>query len=204
MNDQRPSDFAIDEFRALRDEIKRCESESLSVTLYAFTAVVLAAGLAEKTGQTILAAPILIQVALLWAMNRHNALNALRRRLSTYIQVMLEPVLPGIRWEGRNVKFESAYRPIQYCLSPVMNRWLHKLTQVFPLLLLIGVYVSISTVGQIQTRGFWFYVFVVVLAVLHLMSIPLVDRCVFRPILEPYFEARWKDVKQSEPERTAP
>ena len=50
MSDEKTKDYAIDEFKALRDEVKRCESESLSITLYTFTAVVLAAGLAEKSG----------------------------------------------------------------------------------------------------------------------------------------------------------
>ena len=191
-------DYAIDEFRALRDEVKRCESESLSVTLYAFTAVVLASGLAEKLGRANLIIPILIQGALLWAMNRYNALDSLRKRLSTYIQVMLEPVLPGIRWEERNDAFERVYRPRQYHLGPRMNWWLHRLSQVFPLLFLIGVYVSFSTVTQIQTHDLGFYLQTAVLLVLHLMSIPLMFTCVFLRIPEASYKELWESIKLRE------
>ena len=157
MSDEKTKDYAIDEFKALRDEVKRCESESLSITLYTFTAVVLAAGLAEKSGLPKQAIPILIQVALLWGMHRYNALTSLGIRLSTYIQVMLEPVLPGIRWEGRNESFEKIYTKIRYFPSASVNWCLHRFSQVFFLLTAIGYYVSINAVLQIQTHDHGFY-----------------------------------------------
>jgi hypothetical protein len=198
MSDERTSDFAIDEFKALRDEVKRCESESLSITLYTFTAVVLAAGLAEKSGLPKQAIPILIQVALLWGMHRYYALISLGMRLSTYIQVMLEPVLPGIRWEGRNKSFEDIYTKIRYFSSARVNWSLQRFSQVFFLLTAIGLYVSINAALQIQTRDFGFYVFAVVLVILHLMSTLLMLKCVFLRPTAARFEGIWQSIKQRE------
>ena len=171
MGDDKKGEFAIDEFKALREEVKRCESESLSVTLYVFTAVVLAAGLAERSGFARELIPFLIQVVLLWAMNRYHALISLRMRLSTYIQVMLEPVLPGIRWESRNDLFESAYRKKHYSWNSGVNWWLHRLTHVFVLLSLISLYVSFTVVKQFPTSGFLFLVYLMGLVLFHLTAV---------------------------------
>jgi len=206
MSNERPNDFAIDEFKALRDEVKRCESESLSVTLYAFTAVVLAVGVAEKSGLPKWAIPILIQVALLWTMHRYYALIMLGLRLSTYIQVMLEPVLPGLRWEGRNESFEKDYDKIRYfkCerfnrylpgFSRVFNRTLHRFSQVFVPLCLIGIIVSFNVLRQIQPHDYRFYGLIGVLLMLHLMSSLLVYKCVFRRHTPASFIKIWQSIK---------
>jgi hypothetical protein len=208
MSDERPSNFAIDEFKALRDEIRRCESESLSTTLYTFTAVVLAAGLAEKSGLPKATIPILIQVALLWGMHRYHALESLRKRLSTYIQVMLEPELPGICWEGRNELFEGLYRKDHYFTgpqgkwyyhftSPTTNRRLHLFSQVFFLLTLGSLYFSVDAVRKMDPHTIGFYAFILVLGALHLMSLLLMLNCVFLRRKEPFYKGIWQSIRQT-------
>jgi hypothetical protein len=165
----------------------------------------LVAGLAGKAGLPKQAIAILIQVPLLWGMHRYYALNSLAMRLSTYIQVMLEPVLPGLRWEGRNGLFEERYNKIRYfdartCRFPnaILNWSLHRFAQVFCLLTAIGIYVSFDAWRQIPTRDLQFYVLTVVLAVLNLMSAVLVYKCVFRRHTAECFVGIWQGIKQRE------
>ena len=198
MSDEMPARFAIDEFKALRDEVKRCESESLSITLYVFTAVVLAAGIADKPWLPAHVVPILVQTALLWAMHRFHMLNSLRVRLSTYIQVMLEPTLPGICWEGRNHAFEPFNKRRYYFQWRVLNWCLHRFSQVFFLLTAMGMYLSVNSVLRTQMRDFRFYVVCAILIALHLMSTLLMLKCVFlRPSASLYIEI-WKSIKLCE------
>lgn len=60
--------YRIEEFKSLRDEVKRCESESLKITLYVFTGVLLAASIAEKSLLPTQIIPVLLQTILIWGM----------------------------------------------------------------------------------------------------------------------------------------
>jgi hypothetical protein len=193
-----PPDFAIDEFKALRDEIKRCESESLSITLYVFTAVVLAVGLMDRPWLPKHAVPILVQTALLWAMHRYHALTSLRVRLSTYVQVMLEPALPGLRWEARNQAFES-FSVQSYYFSSKPGSWcLHRFTQVFFLLTVIGIYLSVISLLQIPHRNFSFFILAGALGVLHTMSTLLMIKCVFLRASHSGYIRIWQGIREGE------
>jgi hypothetical protein len=198
MSNEKAIDFAIDEFKALRDEVKRCESESLSITLYIFTAVLLAVGLTDRASLTKHTVPILVQTALLWAMHRHLMLSTLRIRLSTYIQVMLEPEMPGIHWEGRNDAFDSINYRGYYFSNKALSWCLHRFTQLFFLLTAIGIFLSINSVMQMHTRDASFYIFAAILGVLHLMSTLLMLKCVFLCPTSASYIKIWQGIKQSE------
>ena len=121
----------IEEFKALRDEVKRCEAESLRITLFVFTGAIVAAGLSDKTWLPHLCIPLLFQIVILWGMHRYYALNSIRLRLSTYIEVLIEPRVEGLNWERRNTQFNKINFNSYYFKSRFASGVLHYGANVF-------------------------------------------------------------------------
>jgi hypothetical protein len=194
------NDYALDEFKALREEVKRCESESLSTTLFVFTALVLATGLYEKNGIPKPLVAVVVQTVLLWGMHRFYALTSLRLRLSTYIKLLLEPRLPGINWETRNARFELAVRPIYYYRNASISWLLHRVSQIFFLFPAIGLFLTVDSLSRMGSKGPSFYGYAAVLAILHIASTLLALKCVFFRPTEEAYSTLWRAISKDEPE----
>jgi hypothetical protein len=192
----------IEEFKALRDEVIRCESESLKITLYVFTGALVAASLAEKSWLPKLIIPVLFQIILLWGMQRYHSLSSTRLKLSTYIQVMLEPVLEGINWEHRNHRFNQLNPRRYYFFNKFIRRPFQHFGHLFFLLTSLGFYLSIQALLETVIRPLLFWLFVGLLFFLHTMSTFLMVKCVFLRPNESTYIGYWEKIKAEEKEGT--
>jgi hypothetical protein len=129
----------MEEYKALREEIVRLEKEILQITFYVLTASIAIAGLASKNSQFIEIIPILYQVVLIWGIDRYIISSRLRTRLSTYIQVFIEPKHNELNWEKRNSSFKITTK-----LNGNIWKWVRRLSNLLSLLFLIGIYVSFT------------------------------------------------------------
>jgi hypothetical protein len=174
-----PSPFIADEFKALRDEIKRCESESLSVSLFVVTATVLTAGLADKGWLPKPAFPALLQMILLWGMHRFYNLVMIRTKISAYIQVVLEPNMPGLRWEG---------------LQEVFHFTIRRRRPALILLTLVAIIISGLSVYNTPTSDPFFIWYTEALGLLSLLTVTVMIKCVFF-VYDPTKQiAAWREV----------
>jgi hypothetical protein len=189
-----PLPYAGDEFKALRDEIKRCESEGLSVTLYVITAVILAIGLSDKQWMPKAAIPVLVQMLLLWGMHRYYGLLSLQKKLSTYIQVALEPCLPGLQWERHALEFERLAAKRTPAIIKALIWGLRRASHVYTLLSVVGLYLSASTLLSLRWERYDYLGYLGALALLHVMSAALLVVSVIRPPSTLKYLALWQAV----------
>ncbi len=190
--------YALDEFKALRDEVRRCESEALSTTLYVTTAVILATGLAEKAWLPKPIAPIMVQIILLWGMHRFAGLSFLQMKLSSYIQVALEPNLPGLRWERLNFEFEEAEKNGTAKTRGLLAWFVRKASHIFFLLALAGIGLSVGALYDYRRVSLQLALYGSVLFALHVVSTALMLKVVFFAPNHNDYLSRWRDVLSAE------
>ena len=124
------NDALIEEYKALREEIKRNESDGLRLILFIITGTISILGLTETIPLWV--AAIIFQVALIIGLTQYLDSLKLRIRLSTYIRTFIEPQIPEINWETRYNAFRELYQPSW------LRKFYHYLFNVYVLLFFSG------------------------------------------------------------------
>jgi hypothetical protein len=163
----------IDEYRSLREEIVRLEKEIFQITLYVFTILLSIAGISSSNFVFVEISPIIYQIVLIWGLDRYGSSTRLRMRLSTYIQVFLEPKNEDLNWEERNSNFK-----IRNSYLSKFRKRIKKATNLFTLLYIIGIYVSFNYVVENMNCK----IILIFISVLHIVSfLLLIDSVINYP-----------------------
>ena len=158
-DDNRLNEYRVDEYRALRDEVMRNEREELLVTFYVLTIAIGAVGLAHEMEQFARHVPYLYFVVIIWGLHRYGVATKTRMKLSTYIEVCIEPRLKGIEWESKNRTFKERQKEKEksqkcwYRLGAYCGRgWrFRQWTNPFVLLFIVDLYI-VWTVAELLMR----------------------------------------------------
>ncbi len=189
----------IEEFKALRDEVKRCEAESLKITLFVFTGAVVAAGLSDSAWLPRLLVPTLFQIVLLWGMHSYHSLNSIRLRLSTYIETLIEPEVDGLNWERRNTEFNKLNYESYYFNNWLVSAVLHCGSNVFFLLQLLGLLLSVDAINTFDAAAqSHAWPLVTMLVLLHPMSFLFMMKCVFLKPKPDHYRQLWLQIQHEE------
>lgn len=104
------SDALLEEYKALRDEIKRNEGQGIQVILLLVTGVLSYLGLKSPPSIPLWLLALLLQITLLIGFAQYLDSLRLRIRLSKYIQVFLENAVDDLNWETRQSSFSREER----------------------------------------------------------------------------------------------
>ena len=99
------SDSLIEEYKTLRDEIKRNEGEGLQILLFLITSIFTVFGFIKPPGIELWLLALILQAALIISLAQYLDSLRLRIRLSKYIQVFLESEPNDLHWETRHSHF---------------------------------------------------------------------------------------------------
>ena len=196
------TEYIIEEFKTLRDEIKRTETSVIQMMLYVLSGILVAFGLTEKSLLSPIVIPILIQFVLIISMNRYFSDSMLRLRLSTYIEVMLEPKIPGLNWESRNSRFKKlAHKKANFFITAIL--WfIEKFQNIFFLLAIFGLYISIQRILELsKTNEKAFLIPIIgILGILHIVNFYLLYKCTYGTRKYSEYIAIWEAIKAEEHE----
>jgi hypothetical protein len=172
----------LEEYKTLRDAIKRCESETLAITLFCITASSIVIGTMDKLADRQLPAALLLHVILLWGMNRYYALTTLRCRLSAYIETVIEPNDASLKWETLNSRLELALARNRGKLRQATSMLFRGLSHVFFTLSVAVLVVSISSISSATLSSLGSLAIAVLLLIACLLTSISAVRCIlFRP-----------------------
>jgi len=189
----------LEEFKAVRDEIKQNETRGLQLIIFLFTTTLAATGLVEKDWIPKWLVPLAIQVSLIIGLTMYYSATILRLRLSTYIQVFIEPEVSGLNWEARNSIFSCRRNDDQKRVYRIAY-WIYKwFLNVFSILLLAGIVISIKSFFDLNNACFQYIWWVLsTLLVLHIASPYLLVMCIRLPKRHGEFISSWSLIQREE------
>ena len=187
----------IEEYKALREEIKRNESDGLRLILFIITGTISILGLTETIPLWV--AAIIFQVALIIGWTQYLDSLKLRIRLSTYIQTFIEPQIPEINWETRYNAFRELYQPSW------LRKFYHYLFNVYVLLFFSGFVFSGWSFYQLWKKSCiphcYLFIFLSSLLILNTINAFLTFTCIrdrFAHKHDDECEKVWGDVREGE------
>ena len=206
----------LDEYKSLREEIVRLERETVNITLYVLTGTLASSGLVLINNSNLgFIIPFLFQILLIWGLRRNIDSFSLRRRISAYVKVFLEPNLEGLQWEKQNENFKSledknGFKPPKEVKSPKMQKVINKIyklmkkwTDIFFLLSLLGVFItvkaSIGNLCSLKSNISELVVFVF-LVLAHIIAIFILIKLFFFSTKTSQYINNWEEVKKKEEE----
>lgn len=186
----------LEEFKALRDEVKQNETQGLQLILFLLTTTLAVFGLVEKEWIPKWLVPIAIQSSLIVGLTMYYSALILRLRLSTYIQVFIEPNVSGLNWETRNSLFSDKRNDNKSWLYKT-KYWMYKwFFNVFSILTFIGIGISFKTLMEMHKNCNSNFLWVLVtLLILHLATISLWSMCIKCTGRHGEFISFWQSIK---------
>ena len=177
----------------IREEIVRLEKETLQITFYVLTVSVAIAGIAIKDYTFVQIIPILYQITLIWGLDKFITSTRLRIKLSTYIQIFIEPKNDNLNWERRNAKFNETSRQ-----HSSIWKFFKILSSIYTILFLLGFYVSFKFFDSTKLKDYESIIIFTSLCIMHTLTTLFLFIGVVKYPQTKYYCNKWLKVKENE------